>query len=138
MNKMGAFLHSYGYYGPVGADVLESPNLRDGMAASDFYVVDLNVRVSGSLNLVLLKNHLFEQRGLRHAISFFVKSDHDRDHLISKFQRQFEEGRIIITAWYCSEGVGTGGAVIIAGEDLDTMNRTVDEFFKDVDEIGLD
>ena len=130
MNQIGDWLHSYGYYGPIGADILESPSGRNGETATELYVVDLNVRTSGSLNIVLLGNHFSKQRGLHFATSFFLESEHKRDFIMSKFSREFEEGRIVITAWYENDEIGAAAAVVIAGEDHDALNKTVREFFQ--------
>lgn len=130
MNQIGDWLHSYGYYGPIGADVLESPSGRNGETATDLYVVDLNVRTSGSLNIVLMGEFFSKQRGFHLATSFFLESEHNRDFMMSKFSKEFEEGRIVITAWYENAEIGAGAAVVIAGEDADALNKTVQEFFQ--------
>ncbi|KKY13727.1 putative solid-state culture specific atp-grasp domain-containing protein [Phaeomoniella chlamydospora] len=144
MNQIGDFVHSYGYYGPMGIDILEVPAGINGVTTSEFLVVDLNVRFSGSLNLVLLGDFFSKQRGLHVATSFFIQSKVDRETLMSRLSQQFKEGRIIIMAWYddlegASRSIGfNGGAVIVAGEDHDSMWKAVDALFQHATELSID
>ena len=51
---IGAWLHHHGYYGPVGADILETAPDTCKPKSTNLHIVDLNVRTSGSLVLGLL------------------------------------------------------------------------------------
>ena len=71
MQEIGAWLHGHGYYGPCGADILETcakSNLEEKLTTMK--IVDLNVRTSGSLVLALLKGHFSGRRDLHEASSF--------------------------------------------------------------------
>ena len=127
MKEIGAWLSRYGYYGPCGADILESaPREDDSSGLTEFNIVDLNVRTSGSLVLGLLSKHFSEQRGLHEASSFSVNAEMSRDAFISKFERQFREGHIIIVAWYEDPNSGVSyGNVVIGAPDGKTLEYEV-------------
>uniref|UniRef100_UPI001F1C8B36 hypothetical protein n=1 Tax=Paenibacillus sp. EPM92 TaxID=1561195 RepID=UPI001F1C8B36 len=59
MDDLARFLHSKGYYGPAGADIMISPNGR-------LLVIDMKIRVTRTLQLGCLRSH-FLQRGLSEA-----------------------------------------------------------------------
>lgn len=94
LRMVGAFLFSRGYYGPVGIDVLED-------AHGGQWVVDMNVRTPGSLPVGVLKGHFSTERGLHVAYMLSgIRLPYSRDSFFEIFRVQFEEGRIVIVAWY--------------------------------------
>ena len=115
MKDIGAWLSSHGYYGPCGADILESaPSADDSSGLPEMNIVDLNVRTSGSLVLGLMSKHFSEQRGLHKASLFSINAKVSRDTFISKFERRFREGHMVIVSWYedPTSGVSYGNVVI--------------------------
>lgn len=94
MRAVGGFLFARGYYGPVGIDVLED-------AHGGQWVVDMNVRTPGSLPAGVLKGHFSTERGLHVAYMLSgVRLPCSRETFLETFRVQFEEGRIVIVAWY--------------------------------------
>ncbi|KAK3311554.1 uncharacterized protein B0T15DRAFT_387943 [Chaetomium strumarium] len=136
MARIARWVAKHGYVGPVGADVLES---REG---GQFFIVDLNVRVSGSVSLPLLRGH-FVGRGLECASSFSIVLRGGREEFVNKWRRQFEEGRMVIMSWY-EDGTASssnGGDpesiadVVVGGEDearLKELVQAVRESTEDV------
>lgn len=82
-------LHAEGYYGPCGADVMEA---EDGTQ----YVIDLNVRSPCSLILGLLGTHCKKRGFTTCTVYECVLLSLSRDALETKFEKEFEEGRIIL------------------------------------------
>ena len=94
LQKVGTYLFSRGYYGPVGIDVLED-------AHGGHWVVDMNVRTPGSLPVGVLKGHFSAERGLHVAYMLSgIRLPYSREGFLEAFKMQFEEGRIVIVAWY--------------------------------------
>ncbi|KAL8826827.1 MAG: hypothetical protein Q9191_003564 [Dirinaria sp. TL-2023a] len=127
MNQIGAWLSGYGYYGPCGADILESaPREGDSSGLTELNIVDLNVRTSGSLVLGLMRTHFSEQRGLHKASSFSITAEMSRDTFMSKFERRFCEGRMVIVSWYEDSESGVSyGNVLIGAPDGKTLEDEV-------------
>ncbi|KAL9596357.1 MAG: hypothetical protein Q9179_004645 [Wetmoreana sp. 5 TL-2023] len=137
MRKIGAWLSSYGYYGPCGADILESvPQHGQSSGASEFNIVDLNVRTTGSLAVAVLRGHFSEQRGLHEASAFAVSVEMTRDAFIRAFARQFREGRIVIVAWYEDRASGVSyGKLVIGARDKEALEEEVARVKKVVSEV---
>lgn len=94
MRMVGAFLFSKGYYGPAGIDVLED-------AHGGQWVVDMNVRTPGSLPVGVLKGHFSTERGLHVAYMLSgIRLPYSREKFREVLSVPFEEGRIVIVAWY--------------------------------------
>lgn len=108
MDKAAAFLHSKGYYGPAGIDILTATADRTQ------YIIDLNVRITGTFNLGLVAGH-FTKRGMGRAIieaSYFSCSRVAFEQL---FSSEIKEGRIIITGWTYEESLDLSFGVFIIG-----------------------
>ena len=133
MEQVGAWLAKYGYYGPCGADILESPSGKDGGGPNELNIVDLNVRTSGSLVLGLLRKHFSEHRGLHKASSFSINVKMSRDTFIVTFKRHFLEGAMVIVSWYedLRSGVSYGNVVIGARDE-----RELEEQVAKIKETG--
>lgn len=108
MQRIAAWVASHGYAGPVGADVLETSNRGDG--AEEFVIVDLNVRVCGSLSLPLLRGH-FTSRGLMCASSFSITVNSGRREFMQQWREMLEAGRMVIMSWYEDSEDGEGRGV---------------------------
>lgn len=142
----------HGYIGPVGIDILETKDVpkgeleelqKNGVSETDDgqktaqYIVDLNVRTSGSLALPLLKGH-FTSRGLTCASSFSTTVKGSRVEFMETWREEFESGRMLIMAWYeDNNATGNGekdvksiGDVVVGGKDerdlQDLMKRVRD------------
>ncbi|PYI17418.1 hypothetical protein BO99DRAFT_463189 [Aspergillus violaceofuscus CBS 115571] len=127
-------LHAEGYYGPVGADVMTEEN------GARHVIVDVNPRVTGSYHLGLLRGH-FVGRGLVEvAVLSPLYVVGDRSGFVGRFEREIEEGRMIVTAWV--QGMDGGRsyvAVTVGGEDERRLKRLVREVeaFVRVGEAGV-
>ena len=126
MQEIGTWLHKYGYYGPCGADILETAPSDDGNGSTTLYIVDLNVRTSGSLVLGLMRGHFSERRYLHEASSFSVTVKMNRESFIKDFEVQFQEGKIVIVSWY--EDIDPAisyGNVVIGAQDKQELEKQV-------------
>ena len=124
MRDIGAWLHRYGYYGPCGADILETSPV-DGEEGHSLHIVNLNVRTSGSLVLGLLGGHFSERRGLHEASSFSVMVKMTRENFIENLSPQFQEGRVVIVSWY--EDIKSGislANLVIGGKGVRRTDQT--------------
>ncbi|PYH90693.1 solid-state culture specific protein [Aspergillus ellipticus CBS 707.79] len=118
-------LHSKGYYGPAGADIM-----TDGSGKQ--MIVDVNPRVTGSYHLGFLKGH-FMRRGLFEAgVLSHLHLRCSRDTFEVTFAKEIADGRLIINAWvHNSAGDGSYGAVTVGGEDsfkLARLTRAIETF----------
>lgn len=117
--QISEWLQSYGYVGPAGADVLEG-------ADGSLYVVDLNVRTTGSCSLPLLRTH-FTSRGLECASSFAVDVEKRRDEFTNMFSSEFQEGRMCILSWYEDEMSGCSlGHLVVGAQDEVSLKELTD------------
>ncbi|KAK3489043.1 uncharacterized protein B0T23DRAFT_430554 [Neurospora hispaniola] len=134
MRQTAEWVGKHGYIGPVGIDVLETKDIPknepvqgNGISSADgektaHYIVDLNVRTSGSLALPLLKGH-FTTRGMTCASSFSTTLRGSRKQFMETWREEFETGRMLIMAWYeDSTGneekeVESIGDVVVGGKD---------------------
>lgn len=127
MQEIGSWLHGYGYFGPCGADILETAGSADGCCSSNtLKIVDLNVRISGSLLLGLLKGHFSGRRQLHEATTFSITVRMSRTSFIRTFDDSIEQGRMIITSWY--EDLDSGlsyGSLVVGARDRQTLERDV-------------
>lgn len=113
----------HGYYGPVGMDVLETKHevredangrARDQTA---MLIVDLNVRVTGSMSLPLFRGH-FTSRGLTCAGTCTFTTDQSRDAFIEEWKDQLLPGKMVILSWYeCHKSESSMGVVIVGAVD---------------------
>lgn len=115
LRQIGQTLHHEGYSGPVGADIMETP---DG----EQYVIDLNVRTATSLILGLLRGHC-ERRGFDVSMVFeCVLLGIPREELEERLQMEFQQGRIILLG---TTRMGKkrkwAYPVVLAGEDAETV-----------------
>jgi len=110
LDQTATFLHKKGYFGPAGADFLET---KEG----DLQIVDLNVRTTGSLLLPLMKTH-FTSRGYHSASSLSVTVEKSRDEFCEHWRPELEAGQLCIVAWYEDLNAGKSyGDVVVGAED---------------------
>lgn len=112
------------YCGPVGMDVLEAKTTGTtdtGKDGTGLYIVDLNVRTSGSMSLPLLKGH-FTSRGLFCAGISMVTTSKGRHEFIDQWRSDFLSGSMIILSWHeDSQSSASVGSVIMGAEDKKTL-----------------
>lgn len=122
MGEMAQYVHQKGYYGPMNADVMTSPDGRH-------LIVDLNVRVAGSHPLGFLKNHFSVDRNLPEAVLFFpLCLKGTRVAFEREFERNFRDGSLIIAGW-CPDksGINSISSVILAAETTEKLRSFIDE-----------
>jgi hypothetical protein len=137
--SIARWLHQHGYFGPAGADILETRNQGNpgepGVGSSEFHIVDLNVRTSGSLCLPLLRSH-YESRGMHSASSFSITVKASRDEFVEKWQKDFESGRMCILSWYEDQQAGHSIAdVAVGGEDEQRLRAEIERVRATTDEV---
>ncbi|KAL8822844.1 MAG: hypothetical protein Q9191_006431 [Dirinaria sp. TL-2023a] len=115
MQQIGAWLHSYGYYGPCGADILETAPADSDSYGRSMNIVDLNVRIPGSLLLGFMRGHFSERRGLHEASLFSLSVKMAREAFIVHFPDLLREGEIVIVSWYEDVDTGVSFGVLIIG-----------------------
>lgn len=124
--RIGKVLHDEGYYGPVGADIMEDP--KDGT----LFTIDLNVRTPLSLILWLLKGHFYDKRGFGMTLVYeCVILSISRDELEERFSNEFQEGRLVLlggTRLGSKEKWAFG--IIIAGKDKSEIDELSDRILK--------
>ncbi|KUI61104.1 hypothetical protein VP1G_08281 [Cytospora mali] len=123
--QISQYVYEQGYYGPLGADIMLDENEKQ-------HVIDLNVRLTGSYILGLMKTH-FTTRGMNCAsllTPLAVKGD--RNAFEEKFSKELEEGRLVIIGWTHGRG-GPGnifryslGSLVVGGEDQASMLAMMD------------
>lgn len=115
LNDIGSVLHAEGYFGPCGADIMET---EDGTQ----YVIDLNVRSSTSLVLGCLKGHCKTRSFNACAVYECLLLDISRNDLEKEFEKEFIEGRLIMLG---NTRLGKKDIwaypVVLAGEDQDAV-----------------
>ena len=129
VNEIGAWLCRHHYYGPVGADILETAPPQEGTQEPEesFHIVDLNVRMSGSLALGLLRGHYSRERGLHEASSFAVNMKMGRESFIEAMGERYQERRVLIDSWYEDKVAGLSYAKVIVGaEDKEQLEREIE------------
>ena len=129
MKQVAKWAHGHGYYGPLGADILETKVEED--PETRMLVIDLNVRIPGSLGIGLMKGHLSERRGLHEACSMDLLTKHDRRDFIAQLSQEFEQGRVTILSWYRNVDKGVSYAtVVVAGEGQKEREQMVEQINK--------
>jgi hypothetical protein len=132
MHRIADFVHKEGYFGPVGADVLETRTSatdgNDGFGSTEdtaFQIVDLNVRTSGSMALPLLRTHFSANRGLHCAGSFCMTVKNSiRECFIEKWKVCLASGQMVLLSWYedWESGISYADGVVGA-EDRDMLEK---------------
>ncbi|RFU76492.1 solid-state culture specific atp-grasp domain [Trichoderma arundinaceum] len=123
MNQIAQFLHQKGYYGPAGADVLTSET-------GQHYVVDLNIRVTGSHNLGPLTGH-FTQRGLTNAAIITEYFTYSRSDFETTFKTEITDGAVIICSWVRDEAIKLShGAILMGGADAVKLGELIARVLK--------
>ncbi|KAJ5242574.1 solid-state culture specific protein [Penicillium citrinum] len=110
VDKAAHFLYAKGYHGPAGIDVVTD---RSG----NQFIIDLNVRITGSFCLGLVTGH-FTKRDLFTAVIEKGFFPYPRNIFEKAFATEIRDGQIIITGWAYEETIRMGyGVVMIGGRD---------------------
>lgn len=125
LEKVGKVLCNEGYWGPVGADIME--NLNDGT----LFVIDLNVRMPLSLVLYALRTH-FTSRGLRMSIAYeCIMLNISRDELEERFRNEFNAARIVLLgATKVGQKDQWAFGVVVAGESQKEIDELTDRILE--------
>ncbi|KAL0468834.1 hypothetical protein QR685DRAFT_445226 [Neurospora intermedia] len=152
MRQTAEWVGKHGYIGPVGIDVLETTDIPkdelvqgNGISSVDGertaqYIVDLNVRTSGSLALPLLKGH-FTSRGVTCASSFSTTLRGSRKQFMETWREEFETGRMLIMAWYEDDTgseekeVESIGDVVVGGKDEKDLQNLMKRVRESTEEV---
>lgn len=118
--QISRYVYEQGYYGPLGADIMLDEKDKQ-------HVIDLNVRLTGSYILGLMKAH-FTTRGMNCASLLTPLAIRgDRNGFEERFAKELEEGRLVIIGWTHGRG-GPGnmfkysiGSLVVGGEDQASM-----------------
>lgn len=114
---LAASIHSLGYHGPLGADIMTGPDGKH-------LIIDLNTRVTGSHPLGFLSNHFSVKRGFFDAAVFFpLFLNVTLEEFKYMFLQEFEQGRIVVAGW-CHERGGKSSVttLILAGETQERLS----------------
>ncbi|KAL1849061.1 hypothetical protein Plec18167_006839 [Paecilomyces lecythidis] len=114
--KVAAFLHRKGYYGPAGVDVI-SDHFDNKQ-----YIVDLNVRVTGTYHLGPLAGH-FTRRGLFEATMVTWDFSCSRAAFEEVLKDEIQNGNVIINGWAHESIRLSHGAITIGGRDASDLER---------------
>lgn len=95
-DKVAAFLHSNGYHGPAGVDIVTDHRSGEQL------IVDLNVRVTGTFHLGPLMGH-FTRHGLFEAAMTMGDFPCSRDAFEERFAHEIRNGSLIVSGWVHSE-----------------------------------
>ncbi|EME86525.1 uncharacterized protein MYCFIDRAFT_83656 [Pseudocercospora fijiensis CIRAD86] len=91
LDKIGQALHEEGYYGPVGADIMENPD------EGTLFTIDANVRSPLSFVLYLFRGHLNEKRGFATSLVYeCIMLTLSRDRFEKEFNEELHDARIIL------------------------------------------
>lgn len=108
-----------GYYGPIGADIMEDPD------SGEMFTIDLNVRVPTSWNLYPLRSHC-EKRGLKIATIYeCIILTIDRETFEDKFYDELHDGKIVMLGSTRLGGDKEAWAypIVVAGETKDAIEK---------------
>ncbi|KAI4141922.1 MAG: hypothetical protein LQ341_003382 [Variospora aurantia] len=127
MRQIGVWLSGYEYYGPCGADILETTAAHQGNSYQPvLQIVDLNVRLCGSHVLGLMRGHFSRRRGLHEGSIFSVTVRMRREGFLARFADEFGKGEMVIVSWYEDEEAGvSSGNVVVGAADEGGLRRKI-------------
>ncbi|KAL8700747.1 MAG: hypothetical protein Q9201_005275 [Fulgogasparrea decipioides] len=122
VSETSTFLARRGYHGPAGADIVLQNGVNDRQALQPL-IIDLNVRMTGSLVLCFLRAHLSEQRGLHEAcITQRLRFPLRRGEFQDLLAREISSSRVIIVAWFQDRRLKhSWGTMILGGENAESL-----------------
>ncbi|KAL8856662.1 MAG: hypothetical protein Q9178_006729 [Gyalolechia marmorata] len=122
ISRISNLLAKKGYYGPAGADIILEYK-SNGRQTLQPLIIDLNVRMTGSLSLCFLHGHFSERRGMHDAcITQRLRFSLQRDQFQDILAREVASGQIIIVAWfYDGKKKFSWGTMILGGENAESL-----------------
>jgi hypothetical protein len=128
INTVAAYVYEKGFYGPMGVDVMTDDQGK-------VYVIDLNVRHTGSYTLGLMKKHFLENLKLPFGgLLTPVPIMGDRDAFERRFQDEIDSGRLVITAW--CHGKAAGGLVTYSAAGMIAGAETREQLLEFMDRLN--
>lgn len=127
VSRISSFLVTQGYYGPAGADIILEGSVN-GRQALKPLIIDLNVRMTGSLALCFLHGHFSERRGLHEAcitqrLRFLLR----RAEFQNLLAREVSSGELIVVAWfYDRKTKHSWGTMILGGKNAESLKSLND------------
>ena len=112
--KVADYVWKRGYWGPMGIDVMTDQHGHQ-------FIVDMNVRQTGSYTLGLMKKHFYEQRNLPVGglvCPLAVKGD--RNSFEKQFAKEIEDGTLVVAAWCHARGYSACG-LLLGAENRERM-----------------
>jgi len=98
-----------------------------------YWIIDLNVRMTGSLTLSFLRGHFFEKRGLRVAsITQHFQFPCNREQFGKSFATEIAYGRLIIVAWFYDATSESSWGTLIAGSEEEKGLKALVERIKGI------
>ena len=96
---------------------------------SQHWIIDLNVRMTGSLTLAFLRGHFSERRGLHEAsITQRFRFKHKRDDFRKLFAYEIAVGKLIIVAWfYDTVSDFSWGNMVVGAEDEQCLKTLMEK-----------
>ena len=136
MYDIAKWLHSYGYYGPVGADILETCLASEETdPRARMYIVDLNVRTTGSMCLPLLRTY-FTKRGFTCSSSFIITTQSNPEDFIEHWATELQSGRMCILSWYHDREAGVSLAdIAIGGKGNKQLQKEIKKIREQTNEV---
>lgn len=128
IQTVAEYVYDKGFYGPMGIDVMTDAQGRT-------YVIDLNVRHTGSYTLGLMKKHFLENQKLPFGgLICPVPIMGDRDQFERRFQDEIDSGRLVITAW--CHGKAAGGLVTYSAAGMIAGAESREQLLKFMDRLN--
>jgi len=115
--QISNLLRGKGYYGPAGADII--PEDARKRSSPRPWIIDLDVRMTGSLSLAFLRGHFSDRRGLDEAcVTQRFKFRLNRNAFCTIFAAEIQAGRMVIVAWFDDmASTFSWGTLALGGED---------------------
>lgn len=125
--KVATFLHSKGYHGPAGVDIVTDHRSGEQL------IIDLNVRVTGTFHLGPLTGH-FTRHGLFEAAMTMGDFPCSRDAFEERFAHEIRNGSLVVSGWVHSELSRLSHAAITVGAK---NSHELKEFLERIRAAGL-
>lgn len=128
IDQVASFLYHEGYYGPANFEVIVD-DINDQLNP-EYWIVDLNPRLSGDHILWFLRTHFEVDRGFHEAIVLpLVRFPFKRREFHDIFKAELESGRVVVSGW-CDDLFGKQvgwGSLVLGGESRDAVERLLEQ-----------
>ncbi|KZW03101.1 hypothetical protein EXIGLDRAFT_744267 [Exidia glandulosa HHB12029] len=127
MRDIARWLYGRGYYGPVGADVMEESRAEGGEKVQ--WVVDLNVRTPSSMVLALLSSHFTSLSPTPLPYACLLPDLRPQESTFEAFAEKWSAGgRCVCIGWLDARDEDEGRAwasVVLGAEDEERLENEV-------------